>query len=134
MTAWEKNRKLVDRLARAGITATMEQADTLRRAELALQRWSELECGDGNDHASWHVMRDETTGKPFWVHQPHRGAESRRPYPDKEAGALARIKAVCAEIGCHYFHQGDPRGCALYVSAEPLTDSNYSGRGVACCV
>ncbi len=57
---------------------------------------------------------------------------SRQPIPDREAGALRRVAAICEANGLHYFHQTDPRGCTLYVSNEPLTDTNYTN-GVACC-
>lgn len=113
-----------------GIAASFEQAETLRRAQLTLHRWAELECGDGNDYASWAIERNEATGKPFMCHYPNMGVPSSRPIPDREAGALKRVKRVCDELGAHYYHQTDPRGCALYVSKEPLTDSDYN-RGVA---
>lgn len=113
-----------------GIAASFEQAETLRRAQMTLHRWAELECGDGNNYASWAIERDETTGKPYMGHYPHSGPSSRRPIADREAGALKRVARVCKELGAHYYHQTDPRGCALYVSKEPLTDSDYN-RGVA---
>lgn len=108
-------------------------AHTLRRAELVLHRWAELECGDGNDYASWSIERDENTGKPYLCRYPHQGTATRSLIADREAGALRRVAAVCAELGLHYFHQGDPRGCALYVSREPLNGSNYTN-GQAVCV
>lgn len=47
--------------------------------------------------------------------------------------ALSRIAEVCKRNGLHFYHQTEPRGCALYVAREPLTDQNYSSAGVACC-
>jgi len=35
-----------------------------------------------------------------------------------------------ARLNLYYYNQTDPRGCALYVSNEPLTDTNYPN-GVA---
>ena len=58
MNAYQKNAELQRRLERRGIIATIEQAATLRRAEMTLHRWAELECGDGNDYASWAIERD----------------------------------------------------------------------------
>ena len=55
---------------------------------------------------------------------------TRTPIADREAGALRRVRAVCAANGLHFYHQGDPRGCALYVAREPLDGSNYT-RGFA---
>lgn len=131
MTAAQKTADLAERLTRAGLTVTREQANTLRRAALTLHRWAELECGDGNAHASWAIERDETTGKPYSCIYPHQGSPRRYRIADKEAGALRRIEGVCRAIGAHYYHQTDPRGCALYIAKEPLTDQNYSGAGVA---
>lgn len=105
-------------------------ANTLRRAQLTLHRWAELECGDGNDYASWAIERDDESGKPYMCRYPHQGKMSRYAVADREAGALRRVRAVCERNGLHFYHQTDPRGCALYVSREPLTDQNYN-RGVA---
>ena len=135
MNAHQANELVASRIQRAtGLSVSWTDAETLRRAELTLQRWGELECGNGNDYASWAIERDETTGKPFMVTRPHSGKTRRHAIPDREAGALRRVAELCKRLGLHFYHQGDPRGCALYVSAEPLTYQNYSSRGVACCV
>ena len=119
--------------ARFNISLSFDAANTLRRAELALQRWAEQECGDSNDYASFSIERDEETGIPYRCTYRHDSNKvSRYRIPDREAGALRRTKAICEQAGLHFFHQTDPRGCALYVSNEPLTDSYYT-RGVACC-
>jgi hypothetical protein len=52
--------------------------------------------------------------------------------PDREKGALQRIAEICKRNGLHFYHQGDPRGCALYIAKEPLSDVYYHN-GVACC-
>jgi hypothetical protein len=133
MKAAIKTNNLQTRLNRAGIGASFDQAHTLRRAELALQRWAKLECGDSNDYWSRVLVRDEETGKPFMQTQRHDSPKVHNtPIADKEKGALKRIAAVCSALNINYFHQTDPRGCALYVAKEPLTDRNYS-HGVACC-
>lgn len=129
MTATQKTELVARRL---GIP--FAAAETLRRAELTLHRWAEQECGDGNDYASWAIERDEVTGKPFRAWYPHQGTATRTAIADREAGALRRVAAVCAELGLYYFHQSDPRGCAIYVAREPLTNSNYSTVGKAVCV
>ena len=108
-----------------------DAVNTLRRASLVLHRWNEQECGDGNDYASWSIERDETTGKPYRCWYPHNGPMTRTLIADREAGALRRVSAVCKEHGLSFYHQTDPRGCALYVAREPLTDSTYTrGYGV----
>lgn len=132
MTASEKTREVLNALESRGVKATFAQAETLRRAEMVLHRWAEMECGDGNDWESWSIERDEKTGKPFLVTYPHKGETRRRAIPDREKGALRRVREVCAEIGAHFYHQTDPRGCALYVSPEPIKDNDYTN-GAACC-
>jgi hypothetical protein len=49
--------ELVGRLEKLGFY--IEEALALRRIERTLQRWSELECGDGNNYGSWAIERDE---------------------------------------------------------------------------
>jgi hypothetical protein len=124
----------MQQLGARGISLSFDEANTLRRAELTLQRWGEMECGDSGPFASWAIERDEQTGVPYRAVYPHKG--ERAPYrtriADREAGALRRVKAICQAHGLHFYHQTDPRGCALYVSNEPLPDHNYT-RGVACC-
>jgi hypothetical protein len=126
-----KNEILMNRLAADGVSVTWAQADTLRRAELTLHRWAELECGDGNGRASWAIERDEETERPYYVTYPHDGPSYRRAIPDRERGALARVAAVCKAVGAHFHHQTDPRGGALYVSSRPIDGTN---RGVWCGV
>jgi hypothetical protein len=132
MTARNETYALMQHLGARGISLSFDEANTLRRAQLTLHRWAELECGDGNDYASWSIERDEATGKPFFCRYPHDGKMYRTRIADREAGALKRVKAICGAHGLHFYHQTDPRGCALYVSNEPLLDHNYT-RGVACC-
>lgn len=130
-TAREQNYALAAQIARRlGKQLDMDVVNTLRRASLTLHRWAELECGDGNNYASWAIERDETTGKPYMCRYPYDGKMSRYVVADRERGALKRVEKLCAAHGLHYFHQTDPRGCSLYVAAEALTDSNYNN-GIA---
>jgi len=131
MTAADKTYTVQRALASRGIAVSFEDAETFRRAEMTLSNWGELECGGGNDYASWSIERDETTGKPFRVTYPHEGQSRRRRIADREAGALRRVANLCKTLGVHYFHQADPRGVSLYVGKEPMTDQSYSGQGVA---
>ena len=133
MTARNETNALQHRIfSRTGISLAFDDANSLRRAELTLQRWGEQECGDSNDYNSWSIERDETTGKPYRCVYPHKGEMRRYLVPDREAGALKRVAEICKRNNLHFFHQTDPRGCALYVSNEPLTDSAYTN-GVSCC-
>lgn len=95
---------------------TFPECSTLIRASNTLSRWSEAECnGD--------IQRDEVTGKPWRYYGPE--YYHKCPTSDREAGALRRIAAICKRAGVHFYHQQDPRGCALYVSSDPLTDQTY---------
>jgi hypothetical protein len=96
---------------------SLDEADYLRRIEMTLHRWSELECG--ND--AGHIERDEATGKPRFFNARARFVDPKDPrawrsIPDREKGALARLARVMARHpDLVAYHQGDPRGCALYV-------------------
>ena len=113
-----------------GIDLNFDDANTLRRAERTLHGWAEQECGDHNDDASWAIERDEQEVPWRRVH-PHKGPMHEHRIPDRERGAMRRVSALCARLGIYHYHQTDPRGCALYISAEPLTNSAYTN-GVAC--
>lgn len=101
-----------------------EEIDILLRAEKTLSRWSELECNGT-------IQREEETGIAYYYND-YTGRKGSRA-PDREKGALKRIEAICTAHGLHYYHQTDPRGCALYIGREPLPDNNYT-RGIAICI
>lgn len=143
MNAAEKNQTLLnaiharvsDQFIRLHGPLNLEDARTLRLAQLTLHRWAELECGTGSANVTLSVERNEA-GKPFmrrqWISAAYPNwQEEIYPVPDREAGALRRVAKVCKEAGLHFYHQTDPRGCALYVAAFPLNQSNYS-QGIAC--
>lgn len=126
-----------DQLLRLGIKYA--HAVELRRISMTLHRWHELECGDGNDHASWCLVRGKKQGKEFEYTDDgkpyleiHRHSENKPSYsvrPDRERGALRRLAGIMKSYpALSAYVQTDPRGCALYIG-EGLTDSNYS-RGV----
>lgn len=116
---------------RDGLTITHAGALALARAARALSRWAELECGTGSATVTRSVERDPD-GTP-WMRVEARGHVWRHRTQDREAAALRRVRDVCARAGLHYYHQTDPRGCSLYVSAEPIGSADYN-RGVACDV
>ena len=142
MKAAEKDQQLAGRIAEAINPGSLangwhpmgqklkEHARTLRRAQMTLHRWAEEMCNGT-------IQRDgeQGDGKPFryydrmWNDTPQK--ELRHYIPDRERGALRRVEQVCKDAGLFYFHQRDPRGCALYVSNQPLNDTNYS-KGIAC--
>ena len=131
-----KERMLVlERLGELGIG--YDEAQALRRISMTLQRWGELECGDGNDYCSWSIERDEVTDKPYMVTYPHNGKSRRSPVADREKGALKRLQAIMSKYpDLLAYHQTDPRGCAVYLVRKSDVpegtdiDSVYS-RGIA---
>jgi hypothetical protein len=120
------------------------EVQQLIRCERTLGRWDELECGDGNDYGSWAIERDEDTGKPFMVHHHYRHGNgkdytTRTPIADREAGAIKRAKAIAERHGLTIYHQGDPRGCTLYVIRpgdvpEGAKVESCYNRGIALCI
>src|SRR3990167_5933489 len=111
MSARNDTISLQYRLFNAGVTSiTFDDANTLRRAELTLQRWHELECGDGNDYGSWAIERDDNgDGPPFMVYhhyhwtrdettgqQVNHATASRTRIPDRETGARKRLSQIMA--------------------------------------
>lgn len=44
---------------------TYEEAVSLRRIEMTLQRWGEMECGDEHGRC---VERDEVSGRPYMTY------------------------------------------------------------------
>jgi hypothetical protein len=111
-------------LVTAGIP--MPDADELRRIAMTLHRWHELECGDGNDFASWTIARGhkkngafeyDDNGAPYLERHSHtsNGATYHR-IPDRERGALKRLNKIVAKYpGYSAYVQGDPRGAPLYI-------------------
>lgn len=139
MSARNDTMALMRKLGSRDIYLSFDDANTLRRAELTLQRWAELECGDGNSYGAWAIERDGAgEGPPFMVHHHYRhgaGQDSvtRTRIPDREAGTLRRVAEICERNGLYYYHQTDPRGCALWINNQPMPNFDYT-RGIACCV
>lgn len=103
----------------------------LRRISMTLSRWDELECGDGNDYASWSIERDEKTGLPYLVTHPHKGPTRRTRIPDREKGAEKRLAATMARYpALASYRQTDPRGASLYVGPRADMAVCYT-RGIA---
>lgn len=131
--------ELFSRLQAMGFT--YEEAAKLRRVEMTLQRWAEMECGDSNEYASTAIERDPETEKPFRVFMPHHlkpSEATRYPIADREAGALRWLKGLFkGHPDLWFYHQSDPRGCALYIGRKSdiagcELDQVYT-RGLAVC-
>lgn len=105
---------MLDQLRSTGIS--LDDAMALRRISMTLHRWHELECGDGNDYASWSIERDEETNKPYFCTYPHDGKMRRSSVADREAGALKRLAKIMVRYpALSTYIQTDPRGASLYI-------------------
>lgn len=126
--------RLETRLCNLGFS--FSEIKCLIRIERTLHRWAELCCGTD----AGCIERDETTGKPT-LRCDVRIAGGRivtvsNWVADRESGALRRLDRIMSNHPTlAYYHQTDPRGCALYVfrRSEGLTESTYH-RGVAICI
>lgn len=128
-------------MGRVGFSAA--ETEVLLKAERALHRWAEMECGTGDDRHTVSVERDEQTGKPFrrvqFYSYAGKWVDRREPCRDMEAAALRRVAAIAeAHPGMSFYHQGDPRGCALYLIRpgdviEGANVGSYYSRGIAIC-
>lgn len=138
MNRYQRIAQLSLHLERVGVRDFADQ-NALRLIEKTLHRWGERECNG-------EVERDEETGKVFAVYG-HDGPGPVRRYPtaDKEKGALVRLARIMKKYPrLWYYHQGDPRGCALYVGRKADyrrfkikgvgLDACYSSCGVAVCI
>lgn len=128
---------------------SIENVLLFRRDSMRLHNWFKQECGDSNAHADWCIERDPDTDKPYRItnyygrgnvslfrrdsmHLHHitnyygRGTTRRTPIPDMEKGARKRISERCERLGLHFYIQTDPRGWALYLSRNPINDTNYT--------
>ena len=129
------------RMAHIGIRR--HDAEALRRIEMTLHRWHELECGTGDKYASWSIERDENGEGPAYLvtHYPD-GKTCRRRIADRETGAKKRLAAIMERYPKFLaFIQTDPRGGALYIvlrehvgkdDTPAAIDCVYSSRGTYC--
>ena len=113
------------------------EATALRRIELTLHRWAEHECNG-------EIERDENTGKAYWRRLNHSYLDPHDPrasyrIADRESGSLKRLAKIMANHPELWsYHQGDPRGCALYVGRKPDVNGHeiatVYNRGFAVCI
>jgi hypothetical protein len=137
ITADDKTRELMRRQYRqTGVFLSVKDAETLRKAELTLNRWSAAIC-NGTIERPWQddsgdpdTYIGDRPGRSIGGYTDSTTGVFHTEYmfiPDREAGALRRVAEVCKRNGLDYYHQGDPRGCSLYISkAEAgMDDTNY---------
>jgi len=141
MNRIERQTRMLGLLMNYGFT--YGQADELRRIEQTLHTWAEHECNGV-------IQRDEDTGIPYW-HSPSSG-DRLGATSDREGGALRRAANIVASrngvrrpdlaagelMPLNIFHQGDPRGCSLYLYRDCDLDGMdvdccYDSRGTHCC-
>lgn len=142
-TKHERMHRLISGLLELGFT--YDEANSLRRIEMTLSRWSEHEC-NGN------IRRDgdDGDGAPRWYYETATG-EYKRGWiiPDRERGALKRLARIVADCNARLtaegktanalveaYHQGDPRGVSLYLVRradipEGRSISEFYTRGIA---
>lgn len=114
-------------LGKLGFTAT--EARTLLRCSATLQTWAEHECNGA-------IQRDEETNVPY-LYNTMSGKKIGRT-SDREAGALKRAVKIADARGFKVYHQGDPRGCALYLYRQVDLDAMGKRMGdrmihIDCC-
>jgi hypothetical protein len=154
---------LVERARREGIVLSLRQARILRLAEKTFNEWDVKRCGwstTGREGASSSLVRGrmvegsfeyDDEGDPYIEKHPNISLKtSYRRIDDEERRMIGWVEQVCAEYAesegapLQYFHQGDPRGCSLYIGApsqyvhyrwvEDLSGDNYTTRGIHCRV
>lgn len=117
-----------NQLAKAGFT--WDETEKLRLISKTLHSWCERECNG-------EIERDGIADKPYHFYDVHKnnGGWERRSYPvpDREKGALRRLKSILASHPeWDYYYQTDPRGAALYLvpSGSKNVESCYSSIGI----
>lgn len=95
------NRDLYEMLASAGIER--DDAFALRRIAMTLRRWRKLTRSGNGDG----IERDKETGIVMWYDSK---LGERRPYPDRETGALKRLAAIMARYPTlkYYLQDNEP--------------------------
>ena len=82
----------------------------LRRAEMALHSWAEQE-------ANGEIQREDESGRPRRYRRSQYGDFTERGgfIVDSEAHYLKEAKRHAKAAGLRIYHQGDCRGCSLYL-------------------
>lgn len=124
----ERYAHLLNAVSAYGLTRS--DLDALLLAEKRLSRFAEHECNGV-------IQRDEMTGIPYWYssYDNRRLGKAR----DMENGALKRIAEILKPTTLSFYHQTDPRGCALYlIRQSDIPDGKsidqYYTRGIAICL
>lgn len=129
MNARTQTALIASRIAtRTGTVMTMDDVNTLRRIQLTLHGWAEQECNGT-------IQRDDNGCVRGYSSNPDaRYIDEYYKVADRETGALKRLAKIMTQYpSLTYYHQTDPRGCALYVGThEQMANEQYTN-GVAVC-
>ena len=89
----------------------------LRRAEMALHSWAEKECNG-------EIQREDESGRPRLYYRSRYGVFTERGgfIVDSEAHYLKEAKRHAKAAGLKIYHQGDCRGCSLYLYKQSDLD------------
>ncbi len=155
MTTKQTVQQVIMPLVNAGIS--VDDAYALRRISMTLQRWFELECGNGNNYGSWAIVRGDKlrqhgpvqpgkklprvfihddNGKPFMEHHHYSHGNGRDDVTysrlaDRETGARKRLAKIVAKYpGFTAYVQTDPRGAAVHIMRP---GDVKPGDDVSCC-
>ena len=101
-----------------------------------LHKWAEDEC---NGFIQWDDS-DCTIPRRYYLDQYGTPTRKGPVIPNREAKYLKEAETLAAECGGKIYHQGDPRGCALYFYRDsdlegrnfPI-DQIYNTAALACC-
>lgn len=96
--------------------------DKIRRDAITLRRLYECECNG--------CTRDKFSSETWAQYDKNR--EAQMAWVEKRVETVrSRIERNCEALGLYYYHQTDPRGCALYISNNPISDNCYSTSAIA---
>ena len=104
MTQKERNFRFYQTMNLMGFT--FPESETLLRAERILNLWSVDQCNGV-------LQQDETTLQ--WT-------RFGRPWRDRQKATLTKVENLAKSKGYLAYHQGDPRGCSLYLVHESEYD------------
>lgn len=112
--------------------ATFRRLCTIQKK---LHLWAEAEC---NGEIQWD---DQACTVPRRFYADRWGSHTLKGpiIPNQEAKLLKEAEKLAAQCGARIYHQGDPRGCALYIYRDadlegrsfPI-DQIYSSAAVPC--
>lgn len=97
----------------------------LRRAEMALHSWAEKECNG-------QIQFDEEKGKHIlYLNDEYGDFTIPTCYiNDSEAHYLKEAKRHAKAAGLRVYHQGDPRGCQIYLYKQSDLDEAMATREI----